>query len=56
MLDQHIKSLLDGYERRVKDLTDEVHALRAEVVHLRKVLDSKQNCPILPEPSIFPDV
>lgn len=32
-------SLMDGYENRIKDLTEEVMALRDEVKNLRKALD-----------------
>jgi uncharacterized protein involved in exopolysaccharide biosynthesis len=47
-------TLLDGYERRVGDLTQEVHALREEVKELRKALDGKPRmfcpeCPNAPE-------
>lgn len=35
------KTLIEGYETRVAELTAEVHALRAEVVALRKALDSR---------------
>jgi len=42
-----VKTLIDGYERRVLDLTNEVHALREEnrqtqneVIALRKALDA----------------
>lgn len=41
-LDTHIKTLLGGYDMRVKDLTDEVHTLRGEVVNLRQALDASR--------------
>jgi hypothetical protein len=37
-VDQRLKTVIDGYERRVDDLTLEVHSLREEVVHLRRAL------------------
>jgi chromosome segregation ATPase len=37
-IDARIKNLIDGYEGRVKDLTEEVHALRDEVRNLRVAL------------------
>ena len=33
--------LLDNYERRIKDLTDEVHGLRQEVAELRAALGAR---------------
>lgn len=38
---RHFQALIDGYEARVKDLTDEVEALRAEVQALRRALDKR---------------
>ena len=38
---KRFEALIDGYERRVLDLTNEVHALRGEVVALRKALDAR---------------
>lgn len=38
---RHFQALIDGYEARVKDLTDEVEALRAEVQSLRQALDKR---------------
>ena len=43
IVSDRIKSLLEHYESRVKDLTDEVHNLRAEVTELRKALDRRPN-------------
>ncbi len=37
-VDSRLRTLIDGYERRVDDLTLEVHSLREEVVNLRKAL------------------
>lgn len=41
MLNDRLKQLIDGYEKRIADLTNEVHALRAEVVDLRQALDKR---------------
>ena len=38
---RHFETLIDGYEKRVKDLTDEVEALRREVRDLRQALDKR---------------
>ena len=38
---RHFETLIDGYEKRVKDLTDEVEALRKEVQSLRQALDKR---------------
>lgn len=38
-VDGRVQTLIDGYERRVDDLTLEVHNLREEVVNLRRALD-----------------
>lgn len=37
-VDGRLRTLIDGYERRVDDLTLEVHSLREEVVNLRRAL------------------
>ena len=37
-MDGRLRTLIDGYERRVDDLMLEVHGLREEVVNLRKAL------------------
>ncbi len=37
-VDVRLRTLIDGYERRVDDLTMEVHSLREEVVNLRRAL------------------
>jgi hypothetical protein len=37
-IDGRLRTLIDGYERRVDDLMLEVHSLREEVVNLRKAL------------------
>jgi hypothetical protein len=37
-LDGRLRTLIDGYERRVDDLMLEVHCLREEVVSLRRAL------------------
>src|SRR5574337_2025573 len=41
MFDAKTKTLIDGYEKRVSDLTDEIHNLRAEIISLRQALDAK---------------
>ena len=48
-VNEQVKTLIDGYERRVLDLTNEVHALREEnrqtqneVIALRKALDARR--------------
>ena len=41
MVNEKIKSLLYHYEKRVEDLMEEVHGLRAEVVKLRQALDER---------------
>ncbi len=37
-VDGRLRTLIDGYERRVDDLTLEVHSLREEVINLRRAL------------------
>lgn len=37
---ERFQTLIDGYERRIADLTHEVDQLRAEVIRLRDVIDS----------------
>jgi hypothetical protein len=37
-VDGRMRTLIDGYERRVDDLTLEVHNLREEVINLRRAL------------------
>ena len=37
-VDARLRTLIDGYERRVDDLMLEVHSLREEVVSLRRAL------------------
>lgn len=37
-VDERLRTLIDGYERRVDDLTLEVHTLRDEVMKLRRAL------------------
>jgi hypothetical protein len=39
-VDGRLRTLIDGYERRVEDLTLEVHSLREEVIKLRRALDA----------------
>jgi hypothetical protein len=41
MLNQRLKSLIDGYEKRIADLTAEVRSLRDEVIALRQALDAR---------------
>ena len=41
IVSDRIKSLLEHYEDRVKDLMAEVHSLRMEVTELRKALDKR---------------
>ena len=43
---RRMELLNDGYENRIKDLTEEVHGLREEVKSLRQALDQrpKQDC------------
>lgn len=38
---RHMAALIDGYEKRIDDLTQEVTALRAEIVELRQALDRR---------------
>lgn len=38
---RHMAALIDGYEKRIDDLTQEVTALRAEIVDLRQALDRR---------------
>lgn len=38
---RHFEALIDGYEKRIADLTSEVHSLRDEVRQLRKALDAR---------------
>lgn len=38
-VEARLKTLIDGYESRIADLTQEVHQLRDEVISLRKALD-----------------
>lgn len=38
---RHMTALIDGYEKRIDDLTREVTALRAEIVELRNALDAQ---------------
>lgn len=38
---RHFQALIDGYEARVKDLTDEIDALRVEIKELRQALDKR---------------
>ena len=40
-LTQKLQTLIDGYEKRIADLTAEVHSLRDEVKALRKALDDR---------------
>lgn len=37
---RHFTALIDGYERRINDLTAEINKLRDEVVSLRLALDA----------------
>ena len=39
-LDTKLKVLIDGYDKRVSELTAEVHGLRAEIGSLRSSLDA----------------
>ncbi|TDX63982.1 hypothetical protein EDE12_106127 [Methylosinus sp. sav-2] len=41
ILNERFKALIDGYEKRIADLTAEVHGLRDEVKALRQALDSR---------------
>ena len=41
VLDAKIQRLIEGYENRISELTAEVHNLRAEVIALRKALDTR---------------
>jgi hypothetical protein len=49
-LTRRFQSLMDGYESRIKDLTDEVSGLRGEVRSLRQALDKQvrtcAGCPL----------
>lgn len=38
---RHMEKLIDGYERRIEDLTKEVTSLRTEIVELRQALDRR---------------
>jgi cell division protein FtsB len=38
-IDQRLQTLIEGYEKRIVDLTEEVHSLREEVKSLRQALD-----------------
>lgn len=38
---RHMEKLIDGYERRIEDLTREVTSLRTEIVELRQALDKR---------------
>jgi hypothetical protein len=38
---KRFQTLMDGYEQRIGDLTNEVHGLREEVKSLRKALDER---------------
>lgn len=40
IIEEKLKTLIDGYEKRIADLTREVDTLRAEVIDLRKALDN----------------
>jgi hypothetical protein len=39
LVDSRLRTLIDGYEKRIDDLTHEVSTLRAEVIALRHALD-----------------
>lgn len=39
-IDQRLQMLIEGYEKRIVDLTEEVHSLRDEVKSLRHALDA----------------
>ena len=41
VMNKRIQTLMDGYEQRIGDLTNEVHGLREEVKSLRKALDQR---------------
>lgn len=45
IVSERLKTLLEAYEKRIVDLSSEVHALRAEVVSLRKALDERPRLP-----------
>ena len=38
---RHFQALIDGYESRLKDLTEEIEALRDEIKELRQALDKR---------------
>lgn len=38
---EHFEALINGYKKRIDDLTDEVKELRAEIKNLRKALDAR---------------
>lgn len=38
---RHFTALIDGYEKRIDDLTTEITELRQEVMDLRKALDER---------------
>ena len=42
------QTLIDGYERRIADLTHEVDQLRAEVIRLRDIIDMYLRPPAAP--------
>lgn len=41
LVEARLRTLIDGYEKRIDDLTKEVAMLRAEVISLRKALDER---------------
>lgn len=43
------QTLIDGYEKRIEDLTAEVGALREEIKELRKALDKRPLSPSTPQ-------
>ena len=42
---RHMEKLIDGYERRIEDLTLEINNLRGEIVALRQALDQRPRPP-----------
>ena len=43
LVDSRLRTLIDGYEKRIDDLTHEVATLRAEVISLRHALDDSRD-------------
>lgn len=45
ILDSRFRALIEAYEGRIDDLSKELHALREEVINLRKALDNANRPP-----------